>query len=105
MTLIELLVVLFYIGACYAVASWLGEGFFSSIAWFVATGAAIPGIMWGFFKLSNWRNRLPRCRAGKCRPRHYKLESETDEGTSYRCRCGDLYVHCLEPDPGTDGKF
>jgi len=41
-------------------------------------------------------NPLPLCRNKRCGSRKYEVEKHLEEGTYYRCRCGDLYL--LTPD-------
>lgn len=39
-----------------------------------------------------WQPPLPRCRAGKCRPRDFKFAGRTEAGEEYRCSCGGRYL-------------
>jgi len=36
--------------------------------------------------------RLPLCRNRRCRAHDYTKEGVADDGTFYRCKCGDLYL-------------
>ena len=62
-----------------------------------AVGFLVPGTGWFLARRIFVRlNPLPLCKNKKCRSRKYHLEKEVEEGSYYRCGCGDLYL--LTPD-------
>jgi hypothetical protein len=69
------------------------DGFVANIAVFLI-GCGIPilfyKIAWGVVEFVT---KFPICRKHRCRTWHYRRELlSSQEGTCYRCRCGDVYI-------------